>query len=476
MSDVRIIQGDCLEVLKTLEAGSVDSIVTDPPAGIGFMGKDWDSDKGGREEWITWLTQVMAECHRVLKPGAHALVWSIPRTSHWSATAVENAGFEIRDIVTHLFGQGFPKSLDVSKAIDKAAGAEREVIGTRELTGKARVLKGGNFDGGYDGKKMTAEYDVTARATDDAKKWQGWGTALKPAAEFWVLARKPLGEKTVAANVLKHGTGAINIDECRIEGMPPQVTQGVNSNGHGFKVAKTSQPSQPSQLGRFPANLVLSHTEHCTDDQCDIECAIKMLDEQSGTLKSGARKKYEDSTGRMHGGGVGGNSPCEASEGGASRFFFIARHDNKSPACGSEPTLSGAKAERRTTPTTRHTSKSTGTGSTPDDASVIGLESSPTRFLYCAKTSSSERNAGMDDSKNVHPTVKPLKLMRYLCRLVTPPGGTVLDPFMGSGSTGMAAVEEGFGFVGIEREPDYVQIAEKRIYHRFPKMEKQAQP
>lgn len=330
-----LLHGDCLEVLKTLNDSSVDSLVTDPPAGISFMGKDWDDDKGGRKEWCAWMESVMRECLRVMKPGAHGLVWSIPRTSYWTATALEDAGFEVRDCITHLFGSGFPKSLDISKAIDKAAGETPK--------------------------------------TEAAKQWQGWGTALKPAAEFWWLVRKPLSEKTVAANVQKWGTGALNIGASRIPSLEstkrPLGSVSIWGKDAGDRIGG-------SDNGRFPANLVLSHSPYCTEDQCDIECAVWRLDAQSGVSKS--------------------------SDAGASRFF------------------------------------------------------------YCAKISTSERNAG---AKNNHPTVKPKKLMGYLCKLITPPGGTVLDPFMGSGSTGIAAKENGFEFIGIEREMEYFEIARARIAH-----------
>jgi len=321
-----LFNSDCLEQLKKLEANSIDSLVTDPPAGISFMGKEWDSDKGGRSGWVAWMTEVMRECLRVMKPGAHGLVWAIPRTSHWTATALEDAGFEVRDVITHLFGKGFPKSLNIEKA---GAGAV----------------------------------------------WSGWGTSLKPTSEHWILVRKPCEEKTVAANVLKWETGGINVDGCRIE--LPKNDPNVNARSGKTLNAKGIGTVYPNNLGkitgdyfnqkgRFPANLVLSHTPHCSDDQCDIECAIKALDEQASQS--------------------------------ASRFF------------------------------------------------------------YCVKISTRERGEG-----NNHPTVKPQKLMRYFCRLITPPGGTVLDPFMGSGSTGMAARSEGFQFVGIELDPDYFQIAAKRI-------------
>lgn len=337
-----LLHGDCLELLKTLEPDSVDSLVTDPPAGISFMGKSWDSDKGGRQEWTAWMESVMRECLRVLKPGAHGLVWAIPRTSHWTMTALEDAGFEVRDVCTHLFGQGFPKSLDISKAIDKAAGAEREKLGVAGKSGSKRGSMAGDFKGG--------EYFATAPATAPATAWQGWGTALKPAAEFWILVRKPCSEKTVAANVLKWGTGGLNIDGSRIAssdklGRINNVRKGASS----YNLGKSSQELNTSDLagGRFPANLILG------------------------------------------------------------------------------------------------------------DDDILGEQS---RFFYCAKISSGERGEG-----NSHPTVKPQKLMRYLCRMITPPGGVVLDPFMGSGSTGLAALSEGFRFVGMEREREYLEISSKRM-------------
>jgi len=192
---IELMQGDCLEVMKGLADNSVDAIVTDPPAGIGFMSKEWDHDKGGREHWIAWMAEIAAECKRVLKPGGHALVWAIPRTSHWTATAWENAGLEVRDRIAHVFGSGFPKSLDISKALDKVAGK----LGTQS--------QGANYAGGdYAPRDKTMRSDYGYKytpATEAAAQWQGWGTALKPAMEDWWLLRKPISEKTVAANVLK---------------------------------------------------------------------------------------------------------------------------------------------------------------------------------------------------------------------------------------------------------------------------------
>jgi DNA modification methylase len=431
---MQLIQGDCLDVLKTIPDNSVDSLVTDPPAGISFMGKDWDGDKGGRKEWCAWMENVMRECMRVLKPGGHGLVWSIPRTSHWTATALEDAGFEVRDCITHLFGSGFPKSLDISKAIDKAVGAKREVLGKKDVGPDHR---GSNYANKATGERMIAE--ITAPATDSAKEWEGWGTALKPAAEFWWLIRKPLSEKTVAANVQKWGTGGINIDACRI-GHDEKLTSGRHveknrSHPSGYKDTFRTEFQQNNQ-GRFPANLVLSHSEDCTEEACGLFCAVKMLDEQSGISKSIKTKKSDNrKTGFGSGGEMIGTVGC---------------HDNNNSYSDS----GGAS-----------------------------------RFFYCAKISTSERNYGLDDfpdraggvkntsgrgfsetdpnkpiiTKNHHPTVKAKKLMGYLIKLITPPNGIVLDPFMGSGSTGIAAKENGFDFMGIEREKEYFEIAKARI-------------
>lgn len=358
---MRLIKGDVTNCLPEIQSDSVDSLITDPPAGIGFMGKEWDGDKGGRVEWITWMTGVMRECFRVLKPGAHGLVWAIPRTSHWTATALEDAGFEIRDVVTHLFGTGFPKSLDVSKAIDKAAGVEREVIGH----GKAGKSSIGQETRVIQGARPTVRdgsvFDLTSPATAEARQWSGWGTALKPAAEFWILVRKPLAEDTVAANVLKHGTGALNIDSGRIG------AHGCGDKLAGMKTGQSGGVGEYRDTGRFPANLVLSHSEGCEPGGCVEGCAVAGL-------------------------------------GGASRFF------------------------------------------------------------YCAKASKSDRG----DANN-HPTVKSTELMDYLIRLITAPNGLVLDPFMGSGSTGVAAKAGGFHFVGIEMESNYFDIATKRIADDTPK-------
>jgi DNA modification methylase len=433
----KLILQDCLLALKALSDDSLDSLVTDPPAGISFMGNSWDHHKGGRKEWVEWMAEIMREALRVMKPGAHGLVWALPRTSHWTATALEDAGFEIRDVVTHLFGSGFPKSLDVSKAIDKAAGAERARVPIVDVsTGKEKSadIKGGMF-------KPCEKFEAYSNEgiTDAAKQWQGFGTALKPASEHWILVRKPCSEKTVAANVLKWGCGALNIDASRI-GMreatsytAPDITGNAYNSEVGARARKTVEV--PAQ-GRFPANLVFSHTPYCTDTQCDIECAVRDLDAQSGTLKSGAIRVGQpqgSNFSQSHVRTAQYDRPGDS--GSASRFFYVAKI---------------SKAER--------------------NAGLEGmpLKESQTRNKYVKPSEGRPAPICGGPKQNHHPTVKPKKLMTYLIRMVTPPGGTVLDPFMGSGSTGLAAGESGFSFVGIEKDPEYFSIASKRVSAHEP--------
>lgn len=433
-------------MLKTLKDNSVDSLVTDPPAGIAFMGKEWDTDKGGRKEWIAWMESVMRECLRVMKPGAHGLVWALPRTAHWTATALEDAGCEIRDCITHLFGSGFPKSLDISKAIDKAAGACRAVVGVRDVGPDIRGnASNGRGISGSNNSRMVA--DITIPATDGAKQWQGFGTALKPAAEFWWLVRKPISEKTVAANVLKWGTGGLNIDGCRVkyqssDRLRHNEPSAKKAYSNDNRIAKMTEAAKiiGTDSGRFPANLVFSHSPYCTDEICDIECAILQLDAQSGPCKTGKLEphhKLRASTNRSMSGPNQERSPRQSfggDSGGASRFFYCAKVSTSERNAGLEgmPDRDGALC----------------TGATrPNRPARLG----------------DDPHADTAPKKNHHPTVKPRKLMRYLCKLVTPPGGVVLDPFMGSGSTGLAAKSEGFGFIGIERETEYFDIAKARL-------------
>jgi len=384
-------QGDCLAVLRTMPDASVDSVVTDPPAGIAFMGKAWDEDKGGRRQWIAWMAEVMAEALRVLKPGGHALVWALPRTSHWTATALEDAGFEVRDCLVHVFGSGFPKSQNVAIAIDKSKGA----MGAR---GK-RASFVGNLAQGEDveqAKSMPTHEPIT----ELAKQWTGWGTALKPASEHWWLVRKPL-VGTVAANVERYSTGALNIDASRVQGAKPATTRGAGGTNGRYGPLNAQGRIEDDGKGRWPPNLLLSHTEDCTEGACEDGCAVAEMDRQSGTLKSQGRRVAASKNAFA----MKAQPEVETGygdSGGASRFFPV--------------------------------------------------------FRYQAKPSKTEKGA-----TNSHPTVKSIGLMDWLIRLVTPPGGTVLDPFMGSGTTGVAAVKGGFGFIGIEREAEYLAIARARI-------------
>jgi hypothetical protein len=378
--------GDCLDVMRTLPDASVDAVVTDPPYGLSFMGKRWDYDVPSVEVW--------AECLRVLKPGGHLLAFAGTRTQHRMAVRIEDAGFEIRDMIAWVYGSGFPKSLDVSKAIDKAAGAEREVVGSRKLTGTARIIGGqggataGRSADAYDEGETRDTLAITAPATPEAQQWSGWGTALKPALEPITMARKPL-QGTVAANVLQHGCGGLNVDGCRVG------TDGGTTRSEQAPYAesgwRTGHAVEPINLGRWPANLIHDGSDEVV--RLFPQTGISAGGKGNATQQAGAKTSYGWSRGEDWGGAGG-----------------------------------------------------------------YGDSGSAARFFYTAKASRDDRSDG-----NTHPTVKPTDLMRYLCRLVTPPGGTVLDPFMGSGSTGKAAMLEGFEFIGIEREPQYFAIAEQRI-------------
>ncbi len=458
MGLVKVIHGDCLIKLRLLKANSIDSLVTDPPAGIAFMGKSWDSDKGGRDAWIAWLKEVMQECLRVMKPGAHGLVWGLPRTSHWTTTALEDAGFEVRDVITHLFGSGFPKSLDVSKAIDRAAGAEREVIGenpkAKQQTGQTGTLS-------LSGDRNPNLF-ITAPSTPEAKQWQGFGTALKPASEHWILVRKPLEKGlTIAANALKWGVGGLNIDASRINGKPRTTHSDGNrkgkqelgsiSFGPGLKDNFTS--AAPS--GRFPANLLFSHNEDC------MEVGVKQIG-HGGPKTTKARTRI-----RNNGLGLGSETMRSGASGAPDNYgaeTVSAWECSEGCAVAELDRQSGnlhASGNKKLGPAGKTDKSLFGIGSIDGRASDYKDSGGASRFFYCAKASKREKNAGCE--VNNHPCVKSTKLMSYLITMVTPPGGTVLDCFAGSGTTGVAAKRLGFKFIGIEKDADYVRICEARL-------------
>ena len=421
--------GDCLDVLKTLPTNSVDSVVCDPPYGLSFMGKKWDYDVPSVEIW--------AECLRVLKPGGHLLAFAGTRTQHRMAVRIEDAGFEIRDMIAWVYGSGFPKSLDVSKAIDRAAG---------KLAPEGQGFTVAGYSHNPDKLLHTAPsrgYVPPLPATPEAEQWKGWGTALKPALEPITVARKPL-VGTVAANVLEHGTGALNIDGCRVA-TDDKLGGGSTSadvdrtgthegwqrpwmaDAEAAKAAaerRAASVARSEALGRWPANII-------HDGSSDVVAAFPDSN-GSGTarvLKRGAKTENN---------GWGMNTTAadfahlpDAGTGSAARFFYAAKASKKD--------------------------REEGLDNAPQKTAGVGDERPSGSFNErLGKTPTAPR-------ANNHPTVKPTDLMAYLCRLVTPPGGVVLDPFMGSGSTGKAAIPEGFHFIGVECEPAYFDIACRRI-------------
>jgi site-specific DNA-methyltransferase (adenine-specific) len=410
-----IHHGDCREVMATLYAESVDAIVSDPPYGLSFMGKGWDHGVPGVEFWT--------EALRVATPGAHLLAFGGTRTYHRLACAIEDAGWEIRDCVMWVYGSGFPKSHDVSKAIDKAAGAEREVVGQR----KQRANNAATSTAPMNASAGDVEL-MTAPATDAARQWSGWGTALKPAWEPIIVARKPL-VGTVAENVLTHGTGAINVDGCRVganggtaKGSKPQ------GDGNGISGAGLHGACEITQLnaGRWPANLIHDGSEE----------VVGLFPQAGGGygVRGKGGQTYASGKGFANTLALTGQEVGYGDSGSAARFFYCAK---------------ASKADR--------------------DEGCEGLPLRKEGTWGGEEDDLSDGKKKIHPSRNHHPTVKPTALMRYLCRLVTPPGGVVLDPFAGSGSTGKAAILEGFRFIGIEREAEYVEIAKARIAAAMPK-------
>lgn len=472
MSETLLLNGECVETMRGFGDATVDAVVCDPPyhltsiverfgsataapvkvpeggtgayarATRGFMGQTWD---GGD---VAFRVETWREVLRVLKPGGYLLAFSGTRTYHRMTVAIEDAGFEIRDCFSWQYGSGFPKSHSVAMGMDKAARGvpQGSTKGDPKKRGKGCLPSrevfavGGNNGGAPTG--LTDSYDPFVPETEDAKRWQGWGTALKPAWEPIVVARKPL-EGTVAGNVLKHGTGAMNIDGCRVRlAAGETVTAGLSNpanrggvvgrdlgftgnDAEVFQQAQRESIERTNTLGRWPANVILSCPPDCDGDTHAPGCPCAALDAQSGKKSASFVRNRTDGARFFNNDGkptdyVSTKVEAEESDGGASRYF------NRLPI-------------------------------EADDL---------VPFIYAAKASKSERNAGMPEGSTcTHPTVKPVSVMRHLVRLVVPPGGLVLDPFMGSGSTGIAAVREGFDFVGIEMNEEYLRIAEARIEH-----------
>jgi site-specific DNA-methyltransferase (adenine-specific) len=415
---VVVEHGDCRDIMAAMEAESIDALVGDPPYGLGFMGKAWDHGVPGVEFWATAL--------RVAKPGAYLLMAGGTRTYHRLACAIEDAGWEIRDCISWIHGQGFPKSLNVSKAIDALLGADRPVVGVKQerahdiRNGHGRALGSGMYAGEDTPRLKILE---TSAGSDEAREWEGWGTALKPAVEPFVLARKPLGT-TVARRALEHGTGALNIGGCMV-GSDPQArtasTGVVKSENACMSGPNYKRAAAAAAAGRWPANII-----HDGSDE-----VVELFGSAAGQLRD-----------------IRGDEPQTTGESG-----IYGRFAGRSPA-----------------------------------AARSGEGCSAARFFYCAKPTTREREAGLgeieavrmarvnggggleDDPKfapvtrrNTHPTVKPIALMRYLVRLVSRPGALVLDPFAGSGTTGCACALEGRRFVGCELDERYVAIARARV-------------
>lgn len=436
-NNAQIFHGNNLEVLPFMADNSVDAIVTDPPYEIGLMGKKWDNSG------IAYSVELWRECLRVLKPGGHLLSFGGTRTWHRVAVAIEDAGFEIRDSMAWLYGSGFPKSLNIGKSIEAklttgsaAKNGFHKLEGERTGEGKIGMYASVAEQGFRShNPEQLGSFNLEA-TTPEAKKWSGWGTALKPAFEPIVMARKPLDKgMTVAENVLTHGVGGLNIDASRISYVSEkdkfEGQSSRNTSSKGFQSYTEGDSDNFNRVdrsfiqGRWPANILLD--EHTAE----------LLDEQSGMLKSGAMKsgtKAADLTTNSMGAWTNRTLTTEfqANEGGASRFFYVAKASKRDRNEG----LDNLEAQR-------HSDR------IADDK--VGGDN--------------PRNRTNQAKQNFHPTVKPTALMRYLIKLVTPPGGTVLDPFTGSGSTGKAAILEGYQFIGIELTDDYLPIIKGRLEH-----------
>jgi len=466
-----IINADCLTALKELPDNSVDSIVTDPPYGLGFMGKQWDTfdksqfGKEGEEGendlkvkknfkilprynsdgLYTFTKEWATECFRVLKHGGHFLCFSGTRNYHKICMGIEDAGFEIRDMISWIYGSGFPKSLNIAKAIEgQILHNNSNTTEFRKIKGETKRIISGYTKMEFEQGNKPANYNTRGGEsvvkpefeTEEAKQWEGWGTALKPACEPIVVARKPLSEKNVALNCLKWGTGGINIDGCRVGFEGENINLDLKGNrksapdnviGLGFKKHDNKGFNEYNQQGRFPANIILD------------EEAGRILDEQApltgafAPVKSGQKSWGGEIYHKFETSGDDGKTFYGKGLQGASRFFYCAKASKSERNLGCEELDEKLRSGNN---------------------KIMG---DPSGF----KTGSGNERNGLN--RNNHPTVKPIKLMEYLVRLVTPIGGMCLDPFLGSGTTACACIKEGVNYIGIEREEDYCKIARARI-------------
>jgi site-specific DNA-methyltransferase (adenine-specific) len=485
-----VINGNNIDILKSYPDNYFDAVVTDPPYGLGkepnaaelmkdwiefgyheikgtgFMGKEWDAFVPQPVFW--------KEVFRVLKHGGHVLSFFGTRTYDWGVMSMRFAGFEVRDCIQWLYGSGFPKSHNISKALDKMEGAEREVIGKKECGYQVSISKT-RLEQGHRPNltNSTKEVDITAPSTDFAKQWDGWGTALKPANEPIVLARKPLEKGlSVAENILKWGTGGINIDASRIgfkdDADYKESTQKNQHADFGTKPMTNNnvygdysmiQPKNYEPQGRFPANIILTHHKDCEckgnihakngkeeveDWECHEDCPIRILDEQSGVKATTRHMSYSRGGGDFIDGipNQKEKSWFKSEVGGASRFFYVAKASKSERNKGLEIF---------------------------EDKFSASAEFRPNHMEKAIEGDSGNPYGRWTPVKNFHPTVKPIKLMQYLVKMITPPNGIVLDPFCGSGTTGIACNLEGFQFVGMEQDAEYSKIAEARINNHIDK-------
>jgi site-specific DNA-methyltransferase (adenine-specific) len=409
-----LFQGNCLEVLKEFEDNTIDSIVCDPPYGLSFMGKKWDYDVPSQEIW--------EECLRVLKPGGHLLAFAGSRTYHRMAVRIEDAGFEIRDQIMWIYGSGFPKSHNIGKSVDKIQGNEREIVGEKKS--------------GVSSRAYQSEEETTAGVHYESKgnsQWEGWGTALKPAHEPIVMARKPF-KGNVAQNVLEWGTGGINVDGCRIGTKKVSIHYAGSSSSetYGWNKGdkKDSSKDYYENEGRFPANVIIDGSNEVLNFFPNTKKAGNKKDMNKNLNYNATSYKFSTSK----------NPAIQGDEGGSAARFFYCPKANKSDR---NEGLDEFEQKTRS-----------------DINKMMG------------KSGNFKTGSGNDrttEFKNNHPTVKPTDLMLYLIRLVTPKGAVTLDPFMGSGSSGKAAVRGGFKFIGIEREAEYFEIAKARIKNELAK-------